>query len=93
MNRFIIEFDEKEYNAVEIDGECISDDDFTFDTIILAESALNEDIMRYMDECDEYNDMYSRAIEIDENIFGFGNNELICNGTDEELRKYAHSLL
>lgn len=92
MEKFKIEFEDKSYDAVEINGVCVSDEDFHYDTIVLAECGLNE----VLSECFFHNDNVSRyknAIKVDEDIFGFAPKDLILNGSEKELEQYAHDLL
>ena len=89
MEKFKIEFDGKSYDAVEINGACVSDEDFHYDTIVLAESSLNDVLTERMESTDEYTD----ADRVDEGIFGFAPKDLILNGGEEELEQYAKDLL
>ena len=89
MNKFKIEFEGKSYNAVEINGACVSDEDFHYDTIVLAESSLNDVLTERIEETDEY----TYADRVDEGIFGFAPKDLILNGGEEELEQYAKDLL
>lgn len=89
MEKFKIEFEGKSYDAVEINGACVSDEDFHYDTIVLAESSLNDILTERMDSTNEYTD----ADRIDEGIFGFAPKDLILNGGEKELEQYAHNLL
>lgn len=89
MEKFKIEFEGKSYDAVEINGACVSDEDFHYDTIVLAESSLNDVLTERMESTDEYTD----ADRVDEGIFGFAPKDLILNGGEEELEEYAKDLL
>lgn len=89
MEKFKIEFEGKYYDAVEINGACVSDEDFHYDTIVLAESSLNDVLTERMESTDEYTD----ADRVDEGIFGFAPKDLILNGGEEELEQYAKDLL
>lgn len=89
MEKFKIEFKGKSYDAVEINGACVSDEDFHYDTIVLAESSLNDVLTERMESTDEYTD----ADRVDEGIFGFAPKDLILNGGEEELGQYAKDLL
>lgn len=89
MEKFKIEFEGKSYDAVEINGACVSDEDFHYDTIVLAESSLNDVLTERMESTDEYTD----ADRVDEGIFGFAPKDLILNGGEEELGQYAKDLL
>lgn len=86
---FKIEFEGKSYNAVEINGAYVSDEDFHYDTIVLAESSLNDVLTELMESTDDYTD----ADRVDEGIFGFAPKDLILNGGEEELEQYAKDLL
>lgn len=89
MERFKIEFEGKFYDAVEINGACVSDEDFHYDTIVLAENSLNDVLTERMESTDKYTD----ADRVDEGIFGFAPKDLILNGGEKELEQYAHDLL
>lgn len=89
MNKFKIEFEGKSYDAVEINGACVSDDDFKYETIVLAECGLNDVLTERIEGTDEYTD----ADRVDEGIFGFAPKDLILNGGEEELEQYAKDLL
>lgn len=98
MERIKIEFDGVVYNAVEINGECVSDNIFHYDTIIIAESKLNnvitDTIDLYCDSKTEHNtDFYKECLAVDEQVFGYAPKHLILNGSEEELEKYARELL
>lgn len=91
MEKFKIDFLGKSYNAVEINGECVSDDNFHCNTIVLAENSLDDVLISYLDGDDDV--MYNKAKAIDVTIFGFAPNDLILNGDEEELEQYAKGLL
>lgn len=86
VDRFKMEFNGKEYNAVELNGECVG-----LDTIIIAENSLNDAIEEAMDNY--VANINSNASECDNQIFGFADIDMIINGSFEELSEYAKSLL
>ena len=89
MEKFKIEFDGKSYDAVEISGACVSDKDFSYDTIVIAEMGLNDVLIDYILGTDKNCD----ADRIDEGIFGFVPKDLILNGGEVELGEYIKGLL
>ena len=89
MEKFKIEFDGKSYDAVEINGACVNDKDFSYDTIVIAEMGLNDALIDYILGTDKNCD----AERIDEGIFGFVDKDLIFNGGEEELGEYIKGLL
>lgn len=89
MEKFKIEFKGKSYDAVEINGACVNDDDFSYDTIVIAEMGLNDVLIDYILGTDKNCD----ADRIDEGIFGFAPKDLILNGSEEELGEYVKGLL
>lgn len=90
MEKFKIEFEGKSYDAVKINGECVSDEDFHYDTIVLAESSLNDVLTERMAASpNEYTD----ADRVDEGIFSFAPKDVILNGSEKELELYAQDLL
>lgn len=86
VDRFKMEFNGKEYNAVGLNGECVG-----LDTIIIAENSLNDAIEEAMDNY--VANINSNASECDNQIFGFADIDMIINGNFEELSEYAKSLL
>ena len=89
MEKFKIEFDGKSYDAVEINGACVNDKDFSYDTIVIAEMGLNDALL----DCISKTNRHSDADRIDEGIFGFAPKDLILNGSEEELGEYIKGLL
>lgn len=92
MERFKIEFEDKSYDAVEINGACVSDDYFHYDTIVLAEGSLNEALSECFFHINNVS-RYKNAIKVDEGIFGFAPKDLILNGSEEELEQCAKDFL
>ena len=89
MEKFKIEFKGKSYDAVEINGACVNDEDFSYDTIVIAEMGLNDALL----DCILKTNKHSDADRIDEGIFGFAPKDLILNGSEEELGEYIKGLL
>lgn len=89
MEKITIKFEGKSYDAVEINGACVSDEDFSYDTIIIAEMGLNDVLIDYILGTNKN----CEADRIDEGIFGFAPKDLILNGSEEELEEYAKDLL
>ena len=89
MEKITIKFEGKSYDAVEINGACVSDEDFSYDTIIIAEMGLNDVLIDYILGTNKN----CEADRIDEGIFGFAPKDLILNGSEEELGEYVKDLL
>ena len=89
MEKFKIEFEGKSYDAVEINGACVNDKDFSYDTIVIAEMGLNDALI----DCILGTDKNCDVERIDEGIFGFAPKDLILNGGEEELGEYIKGLL
>lgn len=89
MEKITIKFEGKSYDAVEINGACVSDEDFSYDTIVIAEMGLNDVLIDYILGTNKN----CEADRIDEGIFGFAPKDLILNGSEEELEEYAKDLL
>ena len=89
MEKIKIKFEGKSYDAVEINGACVSDEDFSYDTIVIAEMGLNDALL----DCISKTNKHSDADRIDEGIFGLAPKDLILNGSEEELGEYIKGLL
>ena len=89
MEKIKIKFEGKSYDAVEIIGACVSDEDFSYDTIVSAEMGLNDALL----DCISKTNRHSDADSTDEGIFGFAPKDLILNGSEEELGEYIKGLL
>lgn len=88
MERFVFIFNNKPYNAVRFDGECID-----LCEVVLAEDALNDAVIDVLNVAKSGTEMFDEAYSVDGEIFGYGSLDLILNGTEEDLEKYVRMLL
>lgn len=89
MERIIFVFNDKPYNAVRFSGKS-----FGIEEIVLAENALNEAVLEILESRTKYNKaLFDEAYSVDSDIFGFGELELITNGSLDELEEYSKFLL
>lgn len=93
MERFKYDFNGKLYDAVELNGKCVSSDGFEVDTIVIADEELNNVLADCIEGSNVYDGTTAKAIAIDDEIFGFAPLNLILNGGESELENFAKSLL
>lgn len=86
MKRFKINFKNREYDAVMLDGSYLN---ISYD-IIIAENQLDKDIADVFERDDK---LYSgEASRIDSTISGFASKELVVHGTLNEIINYVREL-
>ena len=89
MERIIIIFNDKPYNAVRFSGKSVG-----IEEIVLAENSLNKAVSEVLKSRTKYNEsLFDEAYSVDSDIFGFCDLELIINGTLNELLEYSKLLL
>lgn len=89
MERIVFIFNNKPYKAVRFSGKSVG-----IDEIVLAENALNQAVSDILERRSLSSDeLFDEAYSVDSDIFGFGDLELIINGTIDELESYSRLLL
>lgn len=89
MERITFIFNDKPYKAVRFSGKSVG-----IEEIILAENALNEVVSDILENGSYGNNvLFDEAYSVDSDIFGFGDLELIDNGSLDDLVNYAKLLL
>lgn len=89
MERITFIFNNKPYKAVRFSGKSVG-----IEEIVLAENALNEVVSDILENGSHNNNvLFDEAYSVDSDIFGFGDSELIDNGSLDDLVNYAKLLL